>query len=751
MKNKINLLILILVGFSFFTLKSTYSQFDYLNRPFNGCGMDHVQASDLSYQFPFFPMEHDTLKALVVFCNYADENFDPGLTSDSYVYLNYWPGSYPEYLTKPTWGDSVICPTTTNVWNRSLTQLYRDGSMGKFWLIGDVYPSLVILDNKANYVGSDKGVGYAVKQALESIDANVNFANYDKFDPWDYDNDGNRREPDGIVDFVFIMMRFINGGSIDGYSYTGVAQLGGLNGHFGKDETNNYVYEITLDGKTIKSDFPGCGCITEVFNPWDNIGIISHEFGEHYCYGSGHSGGLGSYNINGFGLASAYDREHNGWSSGPTYAPTSNTTITLGDYVTTNDYAKITRTNDVIFLENRRRISYFSSEDYIIWKWLFYEPLRPVQSDSMLLIYRNTGYRTFDIQSANGYWNWQMCSNKYKSLYYSNTYNYFFPDVPNRYGGISTFGLWHVNITDENCQDYPFATGSYKGCVGDSNTCFDIGYNDVYSPWSNPPIPVNNSNDSLTIEIAGKNQDGELIINVYFTNITDAKPSKPQGLRVGWTECDGFGDTKYPILTWQHNLEPDMIFHNVPTIDFKKYKIYRAYTQIGAGIPNDYTEIAEELFEANTDPIFIDEKTPASCDYSLEPQYDVYYKVQAIDNTNLASCLSDYASTQVSEIFDVSANKKSKVNIPKAFNLCQNYPNPFNPVTNIKYELPKDVLVSLKVFDILGREIKTIENSFKKAGSYITSFDGSGLASGIYFYRIVAGNFVSVKRMVLIK
>jgi|WetSurMetagenome_2_1015567.scaffolds.fasta_scaffold64583_2 photosystem II stability/assembly factor-like uncharacterized protein len=87
----------------------------------------------------------------------------------------------------------------------------------------------------------------------------------------------------------------------------------------------------------------------------------------------------------------------------------------------------------------------------------------------------------------------------------------------------------------------------------------------------------------------------------------------------------------------------------------------------------------------------------------------------------------------------------------KFFSLFQNYPNPFNPITNIKFDIPKDVFVTIKIYDLLGREIKTLVNEFKNAGSFIVSFNGSEFASGVYFYRIQAGNFVSVKRMVLIK
>ena len=85
------------------------------------------------------------------------------------------------------------------------------------------------------------------------------------------------------------------------------------------------------------------------------------------------------------------------------------------------------------------------------------------------------------------------------------------------------------------------------------------------------------------------------------------------------------------------------------------------------------------------------------------------------------------------------------------FELYQNYPNPFNPVTNIKYQIANSSFVSLKIYDVLGREVSTLVNEFKKAGSYIVTFNGSALASGVYFYRLNAGDFSETKRMLIIK
>lgn len=89
--------------------------------------------------------------------------------------------------------------------------------------------------------------------------------------------------------------------------------------------------------------------------------------------------------------------------------------------------------------------------------------------------------------------------------------------------------------------------------------------------------------------------------------------------------------------------------------------------------------------------------------------------------------------------------------LPKEFNLSQNYPNPFNAQTKINYSLPKATKVTIKIYDILGRFVKELVNDFKPAGYYTVTFDAINCASGVYFYRIEAGDFVQSKKMVFLK
>jgi len=88
---------------------------------------------------------------------------------------------------------------------------------------------------------------------------------------------------------------------------------------------------------------------------------------------------------------------------------------------------------------------------------------------------------------------------------------------------------------------------------------------------------------------------------------------------------------------------------------------------------------------------------------------------------------------------------------PMKFDLGQNYPNPFNPSTSIRYELPERSFVSLKVYDMVGREVTTLLNGYQEAGSHDVAFNAAGLTSGIYFYRITTEKYTETKKLVLIK
>jgi hypothetical protein len=101
--------------------------------------------------------------------------------------------------------------------------------------------------------------------------------------------------------------------------------------------------------------------------------------------------------------------------------------------------------------------------------------------------------------------------------------------------------------------------------------------------------------------------------------------------------------------------------------------------------------------------------------------------------------------------FEYSPVVEVEVGIPEQFELFQNYPNPFNPSTVISYQLPVNSIVTLKVYDLLGREVATLVDEYKPAGRYEVEFDAGNLASGSYFYKLQAGEFIETKKLILMK
>ncbi len=112
------------------------------------------------------------------------------------------------------------------------------------------------------------------------------------------------------------------------------------------------------------------------------------------------------------------------------------------------------------------------------------------------------------------------------------------------------------------------------------------------------------------------------------------------------------------------------------------------------------------------------------------------YRLKQIDNDG---------NNKYSQIVEASFMK------PNKYELSQNYPNPFNPATTISYSIPKAGMVTIKIYDALGRELTELVNEEKSSGSYKVEFDGSRLSSGVYYYRIVSGSYTEIKKMVLMK
>ena len=130
---------------------------------------------------------------------------------------------------------------------------------------------------------------------------------------------------------------------------------------------------------------------------------------------------------------------------------------------------------------------------------------------------------------------------------------------------------------------------------------------------------------------------------------------------------------------------------------------------------------------------------------ALNSTFKFRYRGEGLESTD------EWFFDDICILGDVQTGLTVNQGIPEKFGLNQNYPNPFNPSTKISFDIPKQSHVSIKIYDITGREIAKLINQQFSAGSYTVDFNGAKFASGVYFYRLEADGFVETKRMMLIK
>ncbi len=136
----------------------------------------------------------------------------------------------------------------------------------------------------------------------------------------------------------------------------------------------------------------------------------------------------------------------------------------------------------------------------------------------------------------------------------------------------------------------------------------------------------------------------------------------------------------------------------------------------------------------------------SSISVALSPDTTYYWQVAAFDSAGALG----WSGTRSFETGTATGIEQA-VPIPKAFALLQNYPNPFNPTTLIRYRLPKNSAVTLEVYDVLGRLVRTLVNERQTFGEHSVTFDAANLPSGVYFYRILAGAYTDTKKLLLLK
>lgn len=196
---------------------------------------------------------------------------------------------------------------------------------------------------------------------------------------------------------------------------------------------------------------------------------------------------------------------------------------------------------------------------------------------------------------------------------------------------------------------------------------------------------------------------------------------------------------------------PKLQIYNRGDRDFQKYRIYRTN-------PSSQTFILiDSSFTGDT---FIDTTINLSIEKETDPE-NLFYYVNVIDNSFKSSISSDTIPYNDAEcpgctgsdnsIFVNQNTEETNSNSNSKEYEITNYPNPFNPVTQIYFNIPVEGNVLITVFNIAGQKVSELINEYKSAGSYKIDFNGSNFASGIYYYRIEAGSFSQVRKMILLK
>jgi M6 family metalloprotease-like protein len=670
-----------------------------------------------------------TLRVLLVFVSYPDDdNTHP-----------YWPAHQP-----PTNMSSYIDPSaTTNSTNfANLTNYFRQMSLGLYTVIGEaVYVEAP--HTQTWYNNNGYGRGERNKDVLQNaVNPLANFSNYDN---WTRVADYNHQNvPNGTVDMIVMVWR--------GFQYyLGEASLGGGTG-FQADGVN---IELGYLGSIFPSEGSGVHC-SFPYNYWPEklLQTMAHEIG-HWLLGSSHPYGSGSvhsvHSILGYNFASGvcantFERERLGWIN-PT--PVTAVNAPLADYITTGVAYKYQPSgggaNEYYYFENHQKLSVYddattNSDDKGIWVIH--------QLDNY------NGTNNIRLKPQDGLWDWQNPGNntscfpgftipafkKYavnrNSTGYSNR-----DQLPKSGGGYDWLQVYINQGNQSICGGFLRGDPPFYGAFNPTN-------NTVFSRWSNPTANTW-TDQAVNFAMEVLNQSGNVInVHFYIGDPESAPPSKPQNLQVSTVKiCSPLPCRYRPKLTWDANIEPDM---NSGTA---KYYIYRKviYAETGEVYCN-WTFVISVSYSATS---WIDSETESGL--LIEGGFVVFYKIKAKDNTGLFSTYSLETSIGAnscgcSDPIPIT-QRSDEVELLSItdYSLLQNYPDPFNPQTVISFTLPDDNHVKLIVYDVLGREVKTLVDEFRASGRHNVVFDARDLPSGVYYYRVFAGRFTDMKKMILIR
>ena len=675
-----------------------------------------------------------TVNTLIIFSQFPDDNFDS-------IDVQWPKGKVPldiDNWISQTWTDKPV--------QGSLTHYFNEMSFNKFKFIGKTV-SVISPHTRRWYLDNGWKRGDIQKEIILRINKTMNFA---EFDNWNWVTDYKQiNEPDQRIDLIIFIWRniakeFPDENNIkDSLDFSDdISNLGGF-----QSPAHSTDYVFMVDDGLRKVCMRYSGITVRNYLPDRNLAfrIAVHEIAHYllgdisYHNGFGFWGMLSSYGIKSI-VANSFERSKLGWIKLKIIPGNPAQTIygaKLSDYVTTGDaycFEIDSASGQYFYLEDHQNISYWETTFKLgnIEKGLYVirkDNITPSnEDDSPPSCYMR-------LIPADGRFDWavnQITANPwgqdppelpvFKELKPDRINGYHDLEfIPWKWNGMRQKPIPIYFTEDQNGK--PDSDVKYQG---DGNDAFRIGYNEVFSPWSNPNsykadrtrTPFGFKIDSLV--------KGDYYINIYVNNSAEGPPSKPIGLSIN------IDSVSHAVkLFWQPNIEPDL----------SSYEISREILGEGNGW---------KVVGSTKDTLFTDESIGNI--YSLGT-FKANYRVRAKDTQNLFSVYSELKTVVTLTNSRITNTGKTEIN--NEYYLYQNYPNPFNPSTTIKYSLLKQSDVTIKVYDALGSEVATLVNEVKPAGNYEVEFSpASGiryLASGVFFYQLKAGGYVYTKKMILLK
>ncbi|MBI5473273.1 MAG: T9SS type A sorting domain-containing protein [Ignavibacteriae bacterium] len=641
-----------------------------------------------------------TLRVLIVFASFPDDSTPHP----------YWQRHQP-----PQFMQQFIDPDTLTRSSASfnLTNYFRQMSLGQFNLVGE---AIWIESTHSQEEYRQGAYGRANKNLLqEQVDPLIDFRQYDQ---WTKLSDYHHAQtPDSLVDMIIMVWR------TNMFEYLGEASLG-------------YWPGFTVDGIRIETGYPaylpyprGSGITCQYIysdSPQKVMQTMVHELG-HWLLGKLHPynsellsdkhayWGILCSNQRVASCANAFERERLGWIVVPDIPRDQD--IALTDYLTSGAALKYHPQNgepfEYFYIENHQQRSMF--DDVTIntsdkGVWVLHQQSPCSETDN------------FRIKPSDGSWRWGNPSTTTQC--FARTLPVFRKESPHPVGLSHRDQIPNGTSAINWLQAFSDPSGQLQCGVFSAGDQFSGSFNasdPVFSTYSNPNTNTwQNQQTSFCIEILSE-QDGVITLRSY-SNPLDGSPARRY---LGAT-----ASSPHLSLAWGSQwsegqpLEADV-----------------NWSELQRQVANDNWA---SIFQGST-MAWTDETI--TCDTS--GTIPVRYCVRVRDVQGKTSVWS--------EVFQCNASSVSEVDdavteSPHECQLFQNYPNPFNPTTTVRFSvgIPSG-FVTLKVFDLLGREVATLVDGIEPPGHRSVVFDASRLASGIYIYRLIAPGFTQSKKMLLLE